>query len=228
MRQMELPPPAPLPDVVGRMKEALRRAILTLIAIPDPDRKFRKLAGPQWIAVRDSADAYGWTPARVKFVPTPRDVQVFLDVLGWLAWYERERDDADTVRIFSALSTGAQYWQLSNRFSISERTLRRRVDNMACVILYHHEAAFQKLFLDGCHECQSKDDPALYSDHLVPETTQPTKTPSHWSADGIKPSGDETIPEVAEARSDLVERLQRQNRKRQKAERREKSRRHQR
>ena len=101
----QLPPPTTMPDLVAGVKEALRRAVLTLIAVPDPDKKFLRVAGPRWEVVRDSAEAYGWTPERVRFAPTPHDVEVYLEVLGWLTWYERRHDATASARIWSRFSS---------------------------------------------------------------------------------------------------------------------------
>ena len=145
-------------------------------------------------------------------------------MLGWLTWYERRHDRdrkrEDMVKIFIAWSTGAEYWQLARRFALSERTLRRRIDDLCVVIFHQFGAAYRKIFLDEWHECQPKGNSSSYGDDLASDDTTFPKTPPNWIADGAKPSADKTIPAVAEARAELTERIEHGNRKRRKAERR--------
>jgi hypothetical protein len=219
-------PPSPdeLADHVARMRDALRCAILTLLAVPDPDRRFLKMMLPKFLIVRDAADAYGWTPERVRFAPSPRDVQVYLEVLGWLAWYERTRThprEAKIVKIFTAWATGRELRHLQHDFDVSERTLRRWIDDMCCVILYQHEPAFKKLFLDKCPPSPANCDSSLYSEnHVSSEIDDTPQSPTAWISDGEQPSADATIPAVGEARAALIDRISRQNKRRKRIQRR--------
>lgn len=227
MNERQLPPSIAAgqsDDAVGLMKDKLRRAVLTLLAVPDPDKKFLRVVGPKWVVVRDSAEAYGWTPERVQFSPTPRDVEVYLVVLGWLSWYERQHESDrkrdSLVKILIAWATGAEYWQLARRFACSERTLRRRLDGLAAALLHQFEDAFQKLFLDNCPGCRPNVDSSSYHDDLASdETTAPPRQPQSFIADGAKPSANLAIPEVSAARTELIERIERGNRRRQRADR---------
>ncbi len=213
--------PASDRDVVAATKEALRRAVLTLVAVPDPDRRYLTVVTPTMHVVRDAAEAYGWTPEIVSFRPTPRDVQIYLEVLGWLAWYGRTHDET-VVQLFLAWSTGAEWWRLTRRFAASERTLRRWLDDMCRVIHRQFAPAFRKLFLlDAWPDCPAKSDSPIYSADAVPEIAEPLpKSPTSWIADGERPSLDTSIPAVAAERQKLIARLQRQGRRRRRRRRR--------
>src|SRR5579885_74043 len=214
------PPPAVRPTVdddIALLREALRRAVLTLLAIPDPDKRYLRLIGNRWLMVRDAADAYGWTPEVASFAPTPRDVEIYLDVLSWLSWYGRTNDPL-TAKLFVAWAAGASWRRLCSRFSASERTLRRWIDNMCITIYAAFRPAIEKIFVDSCPECPIKRDSTMYladavtADDIVSYSPSPTS----WNAGGVLPSADTDIPAVAQARQQLIKRLQRQNRRRRK------------
>lgn len=194
-------------DEIAALKELMRRSVLTLLALPDPDRRYLRLAGADWLLVRDAAEAYGWTPEIIAFRPTPHDVQIYLDVLSWLSWYRRTHD-AGTVRLFIAWATGASWRRLSFQFSSSERTLRRWMDDMCTTILNAFRTEAQKFFVDSCPECPAKRESTVYDD------TVSSLHSTSWNAGGTQPSADLSIPAVAADREKLIERLQRQNRRR--------------
>lgn len=111
-------------DPVAAVRELLRRSLLTLAAIPDPDVRFR--AGPKtaWPAyVRESRDAYASAPPKIRaFTPSQRDIGVFMEALEWLAWYRRQNHRADeNVRLFTAWVFGAPIWMLQQRISTNRR-----------------------------------------------------------------------------------------------------------
>lgn len=122
-------------DRLAEVRELLRRAVLTLAAVTDPDARFRH--GPaSWglEVVNDVNEAYGYAPPRVRrFAPTPQDVDIYLEVMGWLAWYGREVD-RDDMRLFLAWAMGVPKWVLAQRRRLSESTIRRRIDAVASTI----------------------------------------------------------------------------------------------
>jgi hypothetical protein len=199
-------------DLAVVTREALRRAILTLAALPDPDQRYLRYVTPNISVVRDAAEAYGWTPARVRFFPTPFDCSVYLEVLGWLSWYDREiPQGGHAVRIVMAWATGCEYWQLSRRFSCSERTLRRKIDGVADTIGHTFEPEVHKLLLDPCHECPPKCHSSLDEWNSVHDLIS---SPEYWIASGAKPCADLTIPEIIKDRNRTIRRIERGNAKR--------------
>jgi hypothetical protein len=199
-------------DLTILTREAIRRAILTLAALPDPDQRYLRYVTPNISVVRDAAEAYGWTPARLRFFPTPFDCSVYLQVLGWLSWYERSiTQGTHAVRIVMAWATGCEYWRLSKRFSCSERTLRRKIDGVADTIGSRFEPEIYKLLLDGCHECPPKCHPSLDEWNSVSDLLT---SPEYWIANGPKPCGDLTNPAIIKDRNRTIRKIERGNAKR--------------
>ncbi len=194
-------------DLSATVKEAMRRAVLTLTALPDPDRRYLRYTSPQIAVVRDAAEAYGWTPARVHFFPTPFDCSVYLDVLGWLSWYERTvTQGGECVRLVIAWATGSEYWKLSKRFACSESTLRRRIDRVADTIASEFRPDVHKILLDGCNECTTISPKSWDEWNSVPDSMAPLP---YWVAEGPKPCADTSIPTVAFDRNDTIKKLER-------------------
>jgi Domain of unknown function (DUF6362) len=201
-------------DVVAFIKDKLRRAVLTLVAVPDPDKRFLRLIGQRWNVVREAAEAYGWTQETTHFRPNPRDVQVYLEVLSWLTWFEREHE-AKVVQLFIAWAMGASWLRLSRQFDKSERTLRYWIDDMVKDIAGHFHGDVEKIFLDELPGMRKLSDSTVSDAVVAPEPpTTIQQTTQAWIADGIKPSADETIPSVSDARAKLVDKLERGNRRR--------------
>jgi hypothetical protein len=131
------------PDV-AKVRELLRRAILTLAVVPDPDLRYR--LGPKgcWPSiVREARDAYGYAPPKMRaYHPTPEDQSRYLDVLAWLRWYEAEFPESgpQTVKLFIAWTFGTAMWQLQQRCKTNRRhpatpqTVRARMDGLVRAI----------------------------------------------------------------------------------------------
>jgi hypothetical protein len=106
----------------------LERSVLTLRALPERDRP-RGIHNAWPTVVRDVQDAYGYTQARMpRFRPTPHDVSVMLDVLGWISWLERQNDGRRDAQIIVARAFGISWWVIGERFRRGERTVRRWYD----------------------------------------------------------------------------------------------------
>jgi hypothetical protein len=104
------------------LRELLRRAVLTMFVVPDGDRRYRSGLRTAWPKfVQHQRDAYGSAPPRVKmFEPTRRDLTVYLEVLSWLAWYQRAYGE-ETVNVFIWWCRGAAMWSLQERVSTNRR-----------------------------------------------------------------------------------------------------------
>lgn len=112
----------------------VRRAILTDAAQPDRDRQYlyasyRSTMPP---SVREPSDSYDRAAARAKlrrdarrFRPTPADISIYLEVLGWLAWLERQPQGKREVDIIRARAFGLSWWRLQALYGRSDETLRR-------------------------------------------------------------------------------------------------------
>jgi hypothetical protein len=126
---------------IPALRELLRRSVLTMFAVPDPDRHFRsglRTAWPEF--VRQTRDAYGSAPPRVKlFQPTRYDLTVYLEALSWLACYQRTYG-RQTVDLFIWWCRGAAMWDLQERVSTNRRrpcsptTVRNRMNAMILAV----------------------------------------------------------------------------------------------
>jgi hypothetical protein len=125
----------------------IRRAILTLAAIPDPDRRFQQ--SPQSCMpqpVHDAIEAYGYRSARARrFHPTPADLDRYLIVLPWLGWLGRQRGGERDVQILIARAHGCPWWKLSERFNRGDDTLRAWEKGAIATIAYRHWREIERM-----------------------------------------------------------------------------------
>lgn len=163
--------------VIARVRELLRRAILTAGAIPDPDLRFRVGPKTAWPAmVQESRDAYGYAAPKVRrFEPTAADLSSFLDALDWLRWY---RDTGaiglQNFKLFKAWALGSPIWMLQERITTnrggrpaSQRTVHNRIDRVAAVIAVRFGSSLRGLALDDFPELQQKAPSDRYSSESV-------------------------------------------------------------
>ena len=122
-------------ELLQAMREILRRSLMTLNAIRDPDARYRGWAQLPAPIVRDVADAYGYsTPWVRKFSPSPRDIAQMEIVLPWLAWLRREEGQA-AIRRMIAWSLGVSVWRIAQREECSEATIQNRIDRSVAAII---------------------------------------------------------------------------------------------
>lgn len=119
-------------------RRLLYRSILTLSAVEDPDRRFRR--GPRsWpfpqpvirAAELDHEErlrkSRGEGSERAcRFQPTPEDIDRYLDVLQWLNHLKDEPEGERTTGILTARAHDVPLWRLAQRFRCSEKTVQRR------------------------------------------------------------------------------------------------------
>jgi hypothetical protein len=137
-------------------RELMRRAILTLRAIP-ADQGPKEFGNPfANIIVREVEESYGWSGARVaEFQPEPRDVSVYLTVLGWLSWYQREIGYRD-VKMFFAWAYGVPMWRIAKQSNRSEKTIARRRDDLSETIAKRFAGEIEKMSLDDVRNVGQK------------------------------------------------------------------------
>jgi hypothetical protein len=124
-------------DAFLAVKEIVRRAILTLAAIQDPDERFRRGHQSNWTlpVVREAQDAYGYgAPSIARFVPSPQDVTQMETVAVWLAWVRRTEGEGALKRIIG-WAKGVPGWMLGTREKCSERTIKNRIDRSISAII---------------------------------------------------------------------------------------------
>jgi hypothetical protein len=122
-------------ELLAAMREILRRAVMTLAALRDPDRRFLGLSQMPQHVVHDVKEAYGYSSASVRdFQPSAYEIEQADVVLPWLAWLRREHGDVECRR-FIGWSMGAQVWRLAKREKCSERTIHNRIDRSVALMI---------------------------------------------------------------------------------------------
>jgi hypothetical protein len=121
-------------DVLAVMKAIVRRAIMTLWTLKDPERRYLTPRSSSWLLsiVRERSESYGW--ANYGFDPTPHDISQMEVVAGWLAWLRRTEGE-QALRRLIAWTLGVQTWRIGTRERCSERTIRNRIDRSIAAIV---------------------------------------------------------------------------------------------
>lgn len=115
-------------DLLNAMRQIVRRAVMTLAAVRDPDHRYLGWATLPANLVRDVKEAYGYSSASLRnFQPTAYEITQMDIVLPWLAWLRREEGEAAIRRIIG-WSMGAALWRLGQREHCSEETINNRIN----------------------------------------------------------------------------------------------------
>lgn len=118
------------------MKEIIRRSIMTLAALRDPDSRYLGWSQLPQHVVRDVQDAYGYSSASVRsFRPSPYEIEQMEVVLPWLAWLRRDEGDIACRRILG-WAMGSALWRLGQREKCSDRTITNRIDRSITRIVH--------------------------------------------------------------------------------------------
>lgn len=120
-------------DAFETVKEIVRRAIITLMTLRDPHRKYQ-YRGSAWLfpVVNQAQEAYGYV--QYGFEPTPHDISQMEIVAEWLAWLRRQEGEWSLRRIIS-WTLGVPTWRIGAREKCSERTIRNRIDRSIAAII---------------------------------------------------------------------------------------------
>lgn len=129
---------APTPALVAQVRELLRRAILTMVSLPDPDARFQPIPGG-WDVVQ-GAEAYGYTPAKFRIRPSSADITLLDTLEPWLSWIRRTLGQPELDRLV-AWSLGTPVWKIARREGRSERTIYNRIDRTVAAAIEHHANA---------------------------------------------------------------------------------------
>ena len=201
-----------MPDV----RELLRRAILTLAAVP----ACRGPRGPQNPLanrmVHDAIEAYGYQPPAVRrFSPTPKDVSNYLEALGLLSWYQREYGETK-VKVFVSWAFDLPMYLIANQIRRGEDTVKRWRDAVALTIAETHGDTVKKMLQGACAECAA----SVQNENIIEELSEnhpfEAKSPKIWLAsDSRAQTGAHLIPgSPAESdRKKTIKRLERNSRR---------------
>jgi hypothetical protein len=107
---------------VADVERRMHRAICTINALPDPERRFQVMHNLWPQMVRSSEEAYGYEEERApRFKPTPADVSDCLVALAWARAINR----AD-FRVVRWRAHGFSYRWISTRLHRSHEHVRQR------------------------------------------------------------------------------------------------------
>ncbi len=115
------------------VKAIVRRAIVTLMTLRDPDRKYQ-YRDSSWLfpVVNKAQESYGYV--QYGFDPTPEDISQMEVVATWLAWLRRTEGEQALRRLIS-WTLGVPTWRIGSRERCSERTIRNRIDRSIAAII---------------------------------------------------------------------------------------------
>lgn len=105
--------------------EKLERAMKTLRALPDRERRFFAVKSGYPEFIRDYIDAYGSVEAIApRHQPTPQDVSEYLEVLSWTRHLEKSE-----WRMLWWRSFGLSFGLIGEYIGRSDETARKRFEN---------------------------------------------------------------------------------------------------
>ena len=104
------------------IEDQFEDAALTLRRLPNPPGSGAKGYGHSWPEyVHDAKQAYGYEEARMRVVPSARDIQRMEDCIGWLAYL-----DPEDARIVWLRAEGIRWRQVCIRAGVVRSTAWRR------------------------------------------------------------------------------------------------------
>lgn len=111
-------------DVDKAIEEALHRAILTLDAVADPDRRYLRARVTSWPAIKhDLSETLEWEPVRnTRFQPSRQDIDEFLERLDWITLAGRKGD----YSLFRQRAYGVSWRRIADRRGRTDHYWRRR------------------------------------------------------------------------------------------------------
>ncbi|MGJ5022344.1 DUF6362 family protein [Bradyrhizobium oligotrophicum] len=114
------------------LKAAIKRSIIIMDAVADKEARFQCM-GQVWSrATSDATLAYGYNEARVRIVPTAREIGQAETVGEWLAWLGHNHGG---VPLLVSWAHDTPVWRLAERERCSERTIHNRIDRSVAFIL---------------------------------------------------------------------------------------------
>ena len=115
------------------LKEAIRRAIVTLNAMGSSDQRYLAL-GSAWAGAGDDPTlAYGYGETVVRIQPTAREISQAEIMSEWLIWLGTQ--DGTAVKRLSRWARGTQLWLIADLERCSPKTVMNRIDRSIAAIL---------------------------------------------------------------------------------------------
>jgi uncharacterized protein DUF6362 len=114
------------------LKVVIKRGIVVLDALGDSEMRFQNIGQVWGRAVDDASMAYGYSEARVRFIPTAREIAQAEIVGDWLVWLGVTHGG---VRLLVSWAHNDPIWRIADRERCSVRTVHNRIDRAVAAIL---------------------------------------------------------------------------------------------
>jgi hypothetical protein len=154
------------------LKGVIKRAIIVLDALGDSDDRFQTVGQVWRRAIDDAGMAYGYSEAKVRFIPTAHEIAQAETVADWLSWLGQHHGGVSRL---VSWAHDTPIWRMAEKEGCSVRTIHNRIDRSVAAILKE----FGGLALD-IPEINEKPEPA----HGAVFMTQRPAAPAHA---GIQP-----------------------------------------
>jgi len=135
-------------DLFSQVRELLRIAVLTQAVVrvqPGPREYGNPLADR---LVHAAHEAYGYSSTDfMKFQASPKDVSIYLDVLAWLAWFNRNVDRRK-ASVFIGWALDKPMYAMCARHKRGEETIRNWRDDVVRGVIKKFKGDCEKIALD--------------------------------------------------------------------------------
>lgn len=135
-------PQKPFPDKekLAETAELCRRAILTITHLPDREAKWLRVQTSTLQTIRSLEEAYGYEEVkRPKFVPTAKDVDRCLEVMGWLAQLKASPHPGKRdFHIIWSRAFGCPWHKLAGKYGRADKTVQRWYEHAIAEITVKH------------------------------------------------------------------------------------------
>jgi hypothetical protein len=157
-------------------REDVRRALLTLLVMPDREARWlRRTSSWSLPTIDDAHDAYGSRLACSRFAPTAHDVSNAELIAPALARL-RQLHGEGALRLLTGWALGVPAWREAQRLNVTGRTVRNRVERLLGQLL-----ALVGASLAATIEPEPMVEPVAYGSAMA-------APPGSWSGTAVMPT----------------------------------------
>lgn len=107
----------------AQITDRLEAAAITLRRLPNPQGSGPKGYGSAWpVVVQEARHAYGYTEARMRVIPSAKDIQLMEEAIGWLELLK----DPDDRRVLWMRAENHRWRAICHRVGLVRQTCHRR------------------------------------------------------------------------------------------------------
>ena len=121
-------------EQVAETAARLRRAILTLYKVPDPDSRFVYGSGTYWPEFVHELNQAEKPSVLKTFKPSPKDIDTYLETLKGLTWLQAQNDGKRDCRIIVARAFETPWWWLAAKHGRHRSTVTRWYEGAVATI----------------------------------------------------------------------------------------------